>query len=478
MTEEEIKENQKENSQVEVLIYPSEWTEILSWKPIYTLKFDDINQISIADVKKGIEAENHANISRDKMLLFKKPQDRTKLQSTLSRPTFEFLKDDMKLELEHFSDAVELCLAGKKCLALAIRKGLRQPKWRNVALITHFTIKSFGTGKTILIMREKLGMGNLKYLIQSKTEILIPDQVLVYENGEKSDENKQNLNITDMYLAIRPGAKVGEHIALKWDIKLFKTIRLVFLTREDELEPKEFQNVLKVQTYIKEKYNVNMKNQVLLHNGIELKYTQNLFELFLKMKDPTEEMRLNLIAVQQPLDLKVVTLNKATYRIKVEPLLTIEQIKDMVSQRSKMPVAHFELFVNDSKLQFEDHKTLQDYDHMIDCENTIVITLKTVLKIRLHFEDPNEIKEECVLIDEEYGRITLRQHLRKIRKKHGLKKREMVLISDENGLGYRWSLGIGGRRRERDYQLMDLLNFSLDYHIIRGGGERRNCQVM
>ena len=92
----------------------------------------------------GIEAESRVNISKDKMLIFKKPQNPMGLHAHLSRPCFQFLKDNVSLaDLSSeniFSDVIELCLAGKKCQQLELRKSLRQPKWRNVALFTEFAV--------------------------------------------------------------------------------------------------------------------------------------------------------------------------------------------------------------------------------------------------------------------------------------------------------------------------------------------------
>ena len=421
----------------------------------------------------GIEAKSRVKISKDKMLIFKKPPNPMGLPAHLSRPCFQFLKDNVSLaDLSSeniFSDVIELCLAGKKCQQLELRKSLRQPKWRNVALFTEFAVKSFGNGKIIGTINKKLKLKDLKDRIQTLTGIPRSDQVLLDDKGAILDkEQKLSNSTTDVYfIALRPRKEL-EDIATKWGIKQFKTIKLVFLTKEDTLDPTKFNIILDVQTYIKEKYKVIIGDQVLLHYGVELKCTENLFELFLKVKNPTtEELRLNLIAFQRPIDVKIVTLRGASFKIKVDKTHTIKMIKDKVSQRTHIPADHFQLFLTDRHLQEE--KTLQDYEcEIIDCEK-ITLTLKTVLKIRLHFEDPNEIREETILIDEVSGKKTLHKHLKKIRKKNGLKKREMVLIPDEIGLENRW---------QNECLLMDLLDYSLDYCIVRTNVNSRICQLM
>ena len=337
-----------------------------------------------------------------------------------------------------------------------MRKNLRQPQMASLALFNCMTIKSFGSGQYIGLYDKKMYLEELRGLIETMTAIPRRNQVLVDERGTIINRWNQHEIVGDVYVAIKPTKQDFEEIAVGLGIKQFKSFKLTFLTKEETLDAKEFPNVKDIKNYVQRSYQIKSPNQLLMYKGDELEDSQDLFPLFLKEEARAKELKLNMIVNYKPFDVKIVPIRgHRPFLIRVTESELIFQIMERIQNKLNLPIDHFQLSIKDSDTPLDRDKALKDYE--FKTKDNLVLKLQHILKIRLHLVESNEIKEECTIIDEKSGVTTLRKHLKRIRKKNGIKKRGMILIPDDDE-GYRWAPS--GKHR-----LIDLLNYSLDFRV-------------
>ena len=384
------------------------------------------------------------------------------------------LRDNSKLVdiVDSDKDVIELCLGGRNSQLLAFRKRLQQPRWTNVKLFTELNIKSYGAGLSIGTINEEIvSLQHLKNFILTLTGIPATDQVLLTNQGNVIDKESQLDFSIDIYVTVRQGASSLADITVKWGMRYLKSIKLAFLTKVEILDAENFNTVRDIKLYVQKTFKIVTMNQVLFHGEVKVKESEKLFDMFLKEDSTSSEtLNLSLIVDQKPFDVKIIqTRELPSFSMSIEENFTIYQIKLMAAEWIRTPVKCFDLYFENFEHALDEEKTLLDYDAIENYES-LKLTAKTILQIRLHFEEPDEIREESIWIDEVNGETTLYQHLKKIRKKNGLRKREMVLIPDDGG--YCWV-----RSFPQKYRLIDLLNFSLDFHVVP---QRRikNCLIM
>ena len=190
------------------------------------------------------------------MLLFKKPESHDALAFNQAP---EFLKDDINISdlLTVDRNIVEICIGGKKCRQLTVRKNLRQPKMAGVALFNcYMSIKSYGSGQYIGLYDKKLCLEKLKELIKMLTMIPRRIQVLVDDKGNVIDKCKQIELADDIYVAMKPTTKDLDEIAHQFGIKQFESFTLTFASEMETLDARKFQYVKDVKTYVQRNYKI------------------------------------------------------------------------------------------------------------------------------------------------------------------------------------------------------------------------------
>uniref|UniRef100_A0A7M5XC17 Ubiquitin-like domain-containing protein n=1 Tax=Clytia hemisphaerica TaxID=252671 RepID=A0A7M5XC17_9CNID len=210
------------------------------------------------------------------------------------------------------------------------------------------------------------------------------------------------------------------------------TFKLRFLTKEMELNSKDFVNIVEVKQRIQQEYKIHFHAQVILYNGLELENYWQINVVYLKMirdlgqKQSKKELCLNLIINKKTLEIQVIP-RIVEYESTI-PLITLDsctigKIKETICKHMKEELKN-PRFIH---LEKEDGTFLEDEYQLkhYSIESHSKIYLKRKVYLRVYFQYALEIEHLEIF---EYEGRTLYQVLKQIKVEHVLS----IRISDKN----------------------------------------------
>ena len=445
-----INGTQKIGKNVTVSIFPSEITNLHPTSPFFEIDFDDVSIACIGDVKLRIEKQP-PYIPKPVIWLTERCHDAklSKLKPILSD---DIVLKDLLPEVGK-TDTIDLCFAVKQSQAVALKISLQQPNWRFVGIFTdECYIRSFGSGEFIASTFRQLSLEKLKHLIENVTQMSASKLIIINREGHRLNSTFEE---TDIFVAINPKENsVLENYAERYNIKLFKTFKIVFFTVEEVLDARTFQTVKDIKLHIEADYDVPIFKLAVFYKGKELADFQQIFDLFLQDHGLSDGIYMHVELDVKPFNIKVYSRLNGEFemlKIRARETNSVFEVKQMIQAGTNFPVENIGLYIQPGEPLLND-KTLADYGFHPD----LILQCKRIFIVRFHFKKPGGIKEHRKTINDGCT-TTLKDHLNRILAEIGLKKKDVVLINADSNVDIEIP---DGRQR-----LIDLKENTLHFRI-------------
>ena len=379
-------------------------------------------------------------------------------------------------------EKVILCFGLRRCRKsidlVSSRRALKNQKIGKISIIGELIVKGLGSDKIILqtYIDGETAEGVL-HMIELLTGLPRDNQILLLEDKQiiKTDNSSSILSATKtdvesiivFVVATLPKEnKKMENICREFGIKHLKAIKLKFLTKEEELNPKGIESIKDIKNYVYKTHNVPYHHQSILHHQEEIHDDKTkIFNLF--ERNPEKEIHFNVIITKKPFNLNVEVIYGEHFNdsrmVNIRDEDTIADVK-MKIIRTKFPTKakrlvgglqrgyfsrfqdveghfrYFNLILGENVL--EDEKTVEEYKIGPTMESKL--KLIELIFIRFHFEKNEETVEYCM--EKQNYHLNFHDKLKQFRKEYKIRKKDLRLPSDyyPNGavrkLGSSWKI--------------------------------------
>uniref|UniRef100_A0A7M5V4G1 Ubiquitin-like domain-containing protein n=1 Tax=Clytia hemisphaerica TaxID=252671 RepID=A0A7M5V4G1_9CNID len=205
-----------------------------------------------------------------------------------------------------------------------------------IKTLWRLTVKAFGTGQIITTGYTDRNMAEIHDYIESFTGLPAKSLILSTEKGIlRTDESE----IMQVYVVayFKENEKL-ENICLKYGINHLKSLKLRFLTKEEELNPREIESIQDIKNYVHKTHNILYRQQSILfqHQEIENDSTK-IFDLFSQNTSFEREMHFHVVIVKQTFTIEVDTdfrrNHSRKYLIEISGSDTIAEVKMKILEK-------------------------------------------------------------------------------------------------------------------------------------------------
>jgi len=167
----------------------------------------------------------------------------------------------------------------------------------------------------------------------------------------------------------------SEQSCIEWGVKIFKTFKLNFLTKSEELELSKCKQVKDLKNYLLETYQIGKHNQSLVFQGMQLTDSQYIVSLMVREWEHLRDLTLNLFVIEGKFDVLVgpcwesdFKLGTNWFKVTVQDATTIAELKDMLAAHHLRVESHtFKLSLKGNKIIEEEF--LPESKAIRECEN-------------------------------------------------------------------------------------------------------------
>ena len=262
------------------------------------------------------------------------------------------------------------------------QQGVIEPKVKeqlqkyNIAELNGFAIRGYAT-KHIIMMMNTSGFNLVVENVLKITGLCRQDQLYFDNNGVTVESTlPEDSPIKDVYLATK--SLDLEQRCFEWGVKIFKTFKLKFLTKMEELPSSKYKFVSELKNHLLKIYKIRKCNQSLVLQGRELEDSENIFSLMISEWYYMRDLTINLFVVQGKFDVRIAPCWKIDFtdgdngpiKIEVQGSTTIADVKNLMIPHFKPEPHTFVLSLHRSQ-RTNDEEFLPETKTMKECLENI-----------------------------------------------------------------------------------------------------------
>uniref|UniRef100_A0A7M5VCX1 Uncharacterized protein n=1 Tax=Clytia hemisphaerica TaxID=252671 RepID=A0A7M5VCX1_9CNID len=394
------------------------------------------------------------------------------------------------------TNKLKLYFGLRKCkesmLILKIRKTVFSTD--HITSLWRLTVIAFGSGQIITTTyTNDRNIAEIYDYLESITGLPADNLILLFDDKTPFQYTNESVFhehvFLDVFACFQENEKL-ENICLKYGIKHLKSLKLRFLTKEEELNPREMGSIKDIKNYVHKTHDIPLHQQSILfqHQEIENDSTK-IFDLLLQNGVLDGDLCFHLVIRKKPFEITVMfhhqgrtgvsdhlveicdsdTIGEAKMRIlrqyypwKIENIQRqLEDTNSAVSSTGREFPSEFFQFQK-KNITYLDCQTVEECRFLPDHEYQMKESL--LIRIRL---DSTQSDVGVVHYTIPKDHLLLYQTLKDFKRQYGVYRWELHLLPDQTGVTknpkHCWMI-----------ESIDLDVFVVDYAVIK----RRSCYIM